>query len=74
MCIIYIIKSIYVGFEVLIAVVMKSTIFWDIAPCSPLKVHRSTFNGLHGVVSQNIVLFESIYAHKLIVVSYNPMI
>jgi hypothetical protein len=26
-----------VGFEVLIAVVMKSTIFWDITPCSPLK-------------------------------------
>jgi hypothetical protein len=28
----------YVGFEVLTAVVMKSTIFWDITPCSPLKV------------------------------------
>jgi hypothetical protein len=29
--------SIFVGFEVLTAVVMKSTIFWDITPCSPLK-------------------------------------
>jgi hypothetical protein len=29
-----------VGFEVLTAVVMKSTIFWDIKPCSPLKVNR----------------------------------
>jgi hypothetical protein len=29
-----------VGFEVLSAVVMKRTIFWDIAPCSPLKVNR----------------------------------
>jgi hypothetical protein len=29
----------YVGFEVLTAVVMKSTIFWDITPCSPLKVN-----------------------------------
>jgi hypothetical protein len=29
-----------VGFEVLTAVVMKSTIFWDIMPCSPLKVNR----------------------------------
>jgi hypothetical protein len=29
-----------VGFEVLTAVFMKSTIFWDIAPCSPLKVSR----------------------------------
>jgi hypothetical protein len=28
------------GFEVLTAVVMKSTIFWDITPCSPLKVNR----------------------------------
>jgi hypothetical protein len=27
-------------FEVLTAVVMKSTIFWDITPCSPLKVGR----------------------------------
>jgi hypothetical protein len=29
----------YVGFEVLTAVVMKSTIFWDITPCSLLKVN-----------------------------------
>jgi hypothetical protein len=29
-----------VGFEVLTAVVMKSTIFWDITPCSPLSVSR----------------------------------
>jgi hypothetical protein len=29
----------YVGFEVLTAVVMKNSIFWDITPCSePLKV------------------------------------
>jgi hypothetical protein len=28
-----------VGFEVLTGVVMKSTIFWDITPCSPLKVN-----------------------------------
>jgi hypothetical protein len=26
-----------VGFQVLTAVVMKSTIFWDITQCSPLK-------------------------------------
>jgi hypothetical protein len=26
--------------EVLTAVVMKSNIFWDITPCSPLKVNR----------------------------------
>jgi hypothetical protein len=28
----------YVGFEVLTAVFMKSIIFWDITPCSLLKV------------------------------------
>jgi hypothetical protein len=28
----------YVGFEVLTAVVMQITLFWDIMPCSPLKV------------------------------------
>jgi hypothetical protein len=30
----------YVGFEVLTAVIMKSTIFWDITLCSPLSVNR----------------------------------
>jgi hypothetical protein len=29
-----------VGFEVLTAVVMKSPIFWDITPCTLLKVNR----------------------------------
>jgi hypothetical protein len=28
-----------VGFEVLTAVVMKSSIFWDITPCSLLKIN-----------------------------------
>jgi hypothetical protein len=28
------------GFEVLTAVVMKSSILWDITPCSPLRVNR----------------------------------
>jgi hypothetical protein len=27
----------YGGFEVFTAVVMKSIIFWDVAPCSPLS-------------------------------------
>jgi hypothetical protein len=30
----------YIWFKVLTAVVMKSTIFWDISPCSPLEVKR----------------------------------
>jgi hypothetical protein len=29
-----------VRFEVLTAVVMKSTLFWDITPCSPVHVNR----------------------------------
>jgi hypothetical protein len=33
-------QEIYVGCEVLTAVVMKSTIFWDITPWGPLKVYR----------------------------------
>jgi hypothetical protein len=36
-----------VGFDVLTAMVMKSTIFWDIRPCSPLKVKRR-FGGTCG--------------------------
>jgi hypothetical protein len=30
----------HVGFEVLTAVVTKSSLFWDITPCSPLKDNR----------------------------------
>jgi hypothetical protein len=33
----------YIGCEVLAPVVMKSTVFWDITPCCPLK-----FNGRFG--------------------------
>jgi hypothetical protein len=32
-------KLIFVGFEVLTAVVIKRTVFWDIPLNSPLKVH-----------------------------------
>jgi hypothetical protein len=39
----------FVGFGVLIAVVMKSLIFWDITP--------STFNRLHDIISQKMGLF-----------------
>jgi hypothetical protein len=28
------------GFEILTAVVMKSTLLWDTTPCSPMKVNR----------------------------------
>jgi hypothetical protein len=49
---------------------IKSTIIWDMMPCSPLKVNRRlrgtychylqgrlTFDGLHSIISQKIVLF-----------------
>jgi hypothetical protein len=54
----------YLGFEVLTSVVMKISIFWDIAPCSPLKVNRCfggtcflRIQGRPGVISQNIEIF-----------------
>jgi hypothetical protein len=45
-----------VGFEVFTALVMKSIIFWDMTPCCPLRVQ---LNGLHGVISQKMILFKS---------------
>jgi hypothetical protein len=42
-----------VGFEVLTAVVMKSTIFRDITPCSPLKVNRR-FGGTYRLNLQGL--------------------
>jgi hypothetical protein len=51
-----------VGIEVFTAVVMKSTILWDITPSSLLKVKRrfggKTFNILHGGISQETILFN----------------
>jgi hypothetical protein len=35
-----------VGFEVLTEVVMKCSVFWDITPCSPLKV-KQLFGGTY---------------------------
>jgi hypothetical protein len=37
---------IYVGFEVLTAVVTRGNVFWDITPCSPFKVNRC-FGGIY---------------------------
>jgi hypothetical protein len=33
-------STLVIGFEVLVSVAMKSCIFWDIPPYSPLKVGR----------------------------------
>jgi hypothetical protein len=35
-----VVQSICVGFQFLTAVLMKNPIFWDITPCSPLKISR----------------------------------
>jgi hypothetical protein len=55
-----------VGFEVLTAVVMKSFIFWDVTPCSLLKVDRR-FGGtfrfhLQGRIREHYVRFEVLTA------------
>jgi hypothetical protein len=31
----------YVGFEVLTEIIMKGSVFWDIAPCGPVQVENS---------------------------------
>jgi hypothetical protein len=41
-----------IGVEVLRAVVMKSTIFWDITPCFPSKVNRR-FGGTYLIHRQD---------------------
>jgi hypothetical protein len=44
----------YVGFEVFTAVVMKSTIFWDITPCSPLSWQATCL--LDGLLNYSLTL------------------
>jgi hypothetical protein len=39
-------ESLFAGFEVITAVVVKSSVFWYITLCSPLKVNRR-FRGFH---------------------------
>jgi hypothetical protein len=50
------IKSVifYVGFEVFTAVVMKSIIFWDMMPCSPLSYNRR-FGGTYRLHLQGLL-------------------
>jgi hypothetical protein len=50
-------KENIVGFEVLTAVVMKSTIFWVITPCSPVKVNRR-FGGTYRLLA---ACFHSVF-------------
>jgi hypothetical protein len=51
------------GFEVLTAVVMKSTVFWDITPCSPLKVNRH-FGGAYRLHLKGRTISQARYQRK----------
>jgi hypothetical protein len=53
----------YVGFEVLTAVTMKNSIFWDITPHSPVKVDRR-FGGTYCLRLQGRRVSEARNQHK----------
>jgi hypothetical protein len=46
----------FIGSDVLTAVVMKSSFFWDITLCSPLKVNRRF--GLYSMINSVSVYFK----------------
>jgi hypothetical protein len=52
----------YVGSEVLTAAVTKSSIFWDITPCSPLKVYRC-FRGICRLHLQSLRISQARNQH-----------
>jgi hypothetical protein len=68
---------VYVGFEVLTAVAMKSSVFWDIMQCSSETSRRlegeyrlkmeaiycseTSDSQLHGVTTQKTVLFKKVF-------------
>jgi hypothetical protein len=60
-------RSIYqkliVGFEVLAAVVMKSSIFCYITPCNPLKVNRG-FGGTYRLHLQGRIIYRPRYQRE----------
>jgi hypothetical protein len=72
------IKYWYVGFEVLTAVVMESTIFWDMTPCSPLSANRPTFMLVSGSAYFSTLKMEAIsssetsFDSQLTIRSYIP--
>jgi hypothetical protein len=63
-------KNVFVRFEVLTAVVMKSTIFWDITPCSPLKVNRR-FGGMYRLHLQGRRISRGRNQHALLVTCFH---
>jgi hypothetical protein len=60
----------YVGFEVLTAVVMKSSIFWDIRPWSPLKINRR-FGGTCRLRVESLACFL-LHAGSLLGLFFDP--
>jgi hypothetical protein len=63
----------HVRFEILTAVVMKSTIFWNITPCSPLKVKptfRSNISSTSSVVGR--AQLSTFHAGFLISLFFDP--
>jgi hypothetical protein len=67
----------YVGTEVLTAVVMKSSILWDITPCSPLKI-KWCFGGICRLHLQDWRLSQARNQHEagskqgLLFLLFNP--
>jgi hypothetical protein len=49
---------IYLRFNVLAEIVMKSSIFWNIMPCSPFKVNRR-FGGIYRIYLQGLLVSQS---------------
>jgi hypothetical protein len=54
---------IYVGFEVLKAIATKSYMFWNITPCSPVKVNRR-FGGIYRLHPQGRGLSQARNQHE----------
>jgi hypothetical protein len=59
-----------VGFEVFTAVVMKSIIFWDMTPCSPLSCNRR-FGGAYRL-SRVINQSESRWESRVLILFFDP--
>jgi hypothetical protein len=61
-----VINAVVLETEVLTAVVMKSSLFWDITPCSPLKVNR------HFRRTRRASAFYLLHVGFLLSVFFNP--
>jgi hypothetical protein len=60
----YEMKAIVVGFQVPTEVVTKSSIFWDITPCSPLNVNRY-FGGTGRFHLQGQIISQAKNCHEV---------